>query len=65
MSVVPRFRLGIDELVHVVALIDRSTNGNDYWTPMCQPYETWIALKDSTSEGPPTCLWCVTHSRFR
>lgn len=61
MPVVPRFRLGLDELVHVVADVDHQDNGHTYWTPMCATREAWIVLIASDVEGPPTCLTCVIH----
>lgn len=61
MLVVPRYRLGIDELVHVVADIDRRDDRREYWTPMCFLNQDWLILKGSDAEGPPTCLACVIH----
>jgi hypothetical protein len=66
------FRIDLNEVVHVVAHIDRSPSARrdrrgDWtnWTPMCQPNEDWIILKDSASNGPATCLWCLVGERFK
>lgn len=58
------YRVGIDGITHREAFIpNRQQRG--CWTPMCQPDDDWLILKDSEVEGPPTCLWCIAHARFR
>jgi hypothetical protein len=36
-----------------------------HWTPMCQPNEDWLILRDSASNGPTTCFWCMSGERFQ
>ena len=59
MSVVPRFRLGLDDLVHVVAVVTERDGTIEHWTPACDPDAGWIVLVASDVPGPPTCLACA------
>jgi hypothetical protein len=58
------YRVDIAGIVHVEAFIPGQRH-LEYWTPMCQPNEDWLILKDSAVPSPPTCLWCVAHARFK
>jgi hypothetical protein len=69
------YRIDLNDIVHLVAAIERGPYAprfgknprGDYtqWTPMCQPNEDWLILKDSASNGPATCLWCLVGERFK
>jgi len=65
------YRVDVAGVVHVVAHINRGlfARKNEHgdwscWTPACQPNEDWLILKDSASNGPTTCLWCIAQERF-
>jgi hypothetical protein len=74
------YRVDLAGVIHVVAHIprgpfaerfaaneDRRGKRGDWshWTPMCQPNEDWLILKDSASNGPSTCFWCLAGERFK
>ncbi len=66
------FRIDLNGLVHAVMPVMRSPQAPrnrrgdwSHWTPECQPNEDWIIMKDSASNGPLTCLWCLVHARFK
>lgn len=65
------YRVDLAGVTHAVAHIDRSPSARRdgrgdwaHWTPMCQPNEDWLILRDSASNGPLTCLWCIARERF-
>lgn len=66
------YRIDLAGVVHRVMDVPRgpwARRGKDgdfsQWTPMCQPNEDWLILKESASNGPPTCFWCLTGERFK
>lgn len=65
------YRLDLAGVIHLVMDVPRGPYarkaGRDYahWTPMCQPNEDWIVLRDSASNGPSTCFWCIAGERFQ
>jgi len=60
------FRVDLNDLVHIVEHVRRGPRGkHDCWTPFCMPNEDWLILKESASNGPPTCLWCLVGQRCK
>lgn len=63
MPVVPRFRLGLDELVHIILFTNRRDERLNYWTPACNPDQEWFIQRGAAVEQRPTCLACLACPR--